>query len=172
MLGVSFRHTSPRTTRYKSARSCGCLSTSAIISGPTRALPAATCGPETAISLTDEVGNRLRVGSRHYVGEQFLGRFEGGLDSWQVVGEAITNHGSHQFYQDQLPIFGHVGPGFLTSYHPEEGAANRQGAFTDVHGLGWPLSCLADWRWIGGAQLSGSVLLADGKEIVVWQWAR
>ena len=107
-------------------------------------------------SLTDEVGNRLRVGSRHYVGEQFLGHFEGGLDSWQVVGEAITNHGSHQFYQDQLPIFGHVGPGFLTSYHPEEGAEpTRQGAFTDVHGLGWPLSCLADWRWIGGAQCRG-----------------
>ena len=98
-------------------------------------------------SLTDPAGNRFRVGDRHYVGERFLGRFEGGLDGWQVEGAAITNHGRHEFYQDQLPIFGHVGPGFLTSYHPGEGgAADRQGTFTGVHGLGWPPSCVAGWR--------------------------
>ncbi len=119
-------------------------------------------------SLTDEVGNRLRVGSRHYVGEQFLGRFEGGLDSWQVVGEAITNHGSHQFYQDQLPIFGHVGPGFLTSYHPEEGAEPTGKALS-------PTFTASDGHYlallIGGGSGEHNVgvrLLADGKEIVVW----
>ena len=56
--GVNFRLHGPatantrplpaQTTRCKSAPSCGCLLMSPTISGPTSALPAATCGPEAA----------------------------------------------------------------------------------------------------------------------------
>ena len=118
-------------------------------------------------SLTAPAGNHLRVGNRHYVGTQFLGRFEDGMDGWQTVGAAITNHSQHEFYQDQLPIFGHVGPGFLTSYHPVEGdeltGKARSPAFTaanDHH-----LAVLVG----GGTRSSVGVrLLAAGREIVVW----
>ena len=117
-------------------------------------------------SLTDPAGNRFRVGSHHYVGEQFLGRFEGGLDSWHVVGAAITNHGHHEFYQDQLPIFGHVGPGFLTSYHPNEGDKMT----------GWarsPEFTAAERHYLtllvgGGGTNVGVRLLAGGKEVAGW----
>ena len=118
-------------------------------------------------SLTDPAGNRFRVGDHHYVGEQFLGRFEGGLDGWQVVGEAITNHGQHEFYQDQLPIFGHVGSGFLTSYHPDEGNKPTGKALSPdfTASEGHYLALL-----VGGDSGSnvGLRLLADGKEVAVW----
>ena len=42
-------------------------------------------------SLTDPAGNRFRVGGGHYVGVQFLGRFEGGMDNWRVEGGANTS---------------------------------------------------------------------------------
>ena len=119
-------------------------------------------------SLTDPAGNRLRVGDGHYVGEQFLGRFEGGLDGWRVEGVAITNHGQHGFYQGQLPIFGHVGPGFLTSYHPDAGGQPtgkaHSPAFTAA--VGDYLALL-----VGGDSGSnvGLRLLADGKEVAVWR---
>ncbi len=118
-------------------------------------------------SLTDPADNRLRVGDRHYVGAQFLGRFEGGLDGWQIVGEALTNHGQHEFYQGQEPIFGHVGPGFLTSYHPEAGdeptGTARSPTFTaaDSHHLAMRVS--------GGGTNAGVRLLANGQEVVVWR---
>ena len=119
-------------------------------------------------SLTDPAGNRFHVSGRHYVGVQFLGRFEGGMDGWQTVGVAITNHKQHGFYQDQLLIFDHVGPGFLTSYHPVEGdeltGKALSPAFTaanDHH-----LAVL-----VGGGSGSsvGVRLLAAGKEIAVWR---
>ena len=119
-------------------------------------------------SLTAPVGNRLRVGDRHYVGAQFLGRFEGGLDGWHVAGEAVTNHGQHGFYQNQQPIFGHVGPGFLTSYHPEEGDGPTGKALS-------PAFTAANDHHIallvgGGSGANVGVrLLADGKEVSVWR---
>ena len=118
-------------------------------------------------SLTDPAGNRLRVGDHHYVGAQFLGRFEGGLDGWRIVGAAVTNHGQHEFYQDQLPIFGHVGPGFLTSYHPDTGnrptgqALSPKFTAPDGHSL----------ALLVGGDFEGNVgvrLLADGQEVAVW----
>ena len=119
-------------------------------------------------SLTDPAGNRFRVGGRHYVGEQFLGRFEGSLDGWHVAGEAITSHGQHEFYRDQPPIFGHVGPGFLTSYHPDEGdkttgkALSPEFTASDGHHLA---------LLVGGGSESnvGLRLLADGKAVAVWR---
>ena len=119
-------------------------------------------------SLTDPAGNRLRVGGHHYVGAQFLGRFEGGMDGWTLTGEAITNRRDHAFYTDQDPIFGHVGPGFLTSYHPDEGdrptGKARSPEFTAS--VSHHLALL-----VGGGSGSkvGLRLLADGKEIAVWR---
>ena len=119
-------------------------------------------------SLTAPAGNRFRVGGRHYVGAQFLGRFEGGMDNWRVEGEAITNHGQHEFYKDQLPIFGHVGPGFLTSYHPDEGdkmtGKARSPEFTASDG--YYLALLVGGG--SGRHNVGVRLLADGKEVSVW----
>ena len=119
-------------------------------------------------SLAEPVENRFRVGGRHYVGVEFLGRFEDGMDGWRVEGAAITNHGQHGFYQDQLPIFGHVGPGFLTSYHPDAG--NKSTGRVVSPGFtasdGHYLALL-----IGGGSGSnvGLRLLADGKEVAVWR---
>ena len=118
-------------------------------------------------SLTDAAGNRFRVAGHHYVGKQFLGRFEGGMDGWQIVGAAVTNHGQHEFYQDQWPVFGHVGPGFLTSYHPDEGdqltgKALSPGFTTlDSH-------YLAVLVGSGSAGNVGLRLLADGEEVAAW----
>ena len=119
-------------------------------------------------SLTDPAGNRFRVGDHRYIGAQFIGRFESGMDGWHVEGEAITNHGQHGFYQDQLPIFGHVGPGFLTSYHPDEGDTTTGMALSPefIASDGHYLALL-----IGGGSGRHNVgvrLLADDKEVVVW----
>ena len=120
-----------------------------------------------AFGVADPAGNRLRVGDRHYVGAQFLGRFEGGLDGWEIVGAAITNHGQHQFYQAQIPICGHAGPGFLTSYHPAEGdkpiGKARSPTFTAQ-----PEHVLA---LLGGSDEAnvGVRLLADGQEVAIWR---
>ena len=119
-------------------------------------------------SLTDPAGNYLRVGDRHYVGAQFLARFEDGMDNWRVEGAAITNHGQHEFYQDQPPIFGHVGPGFLTSYHPDEGDKMTGKALSPefIAADGHHLALL-----VGGGPGSnvGVRLLADGEEVLVWR---
>ena len=119
-------------------------------------------------SLTDPAGNRLRVGGRRYVGEQFIGHFDGGIDGWQTSRAAITNHGQHEVYQDQLPIFGHVGPGFLTSYHPDEGDKTTGKALSPdfTASEGHYLAVL-----VGGGSGSnvGVRLLADGQEVAVWR---
>ena len=119
-------------------------------------------------SLNDPTGNRLRVGGRHYVGERFLGRFESGLDGWRLTGEAVTNRRDHAFYVGQKPIFGHVGPGFLTSYHPEEGkqptGTARSPTFTATDGHHLALRVGGDSEGNVGVRL-----LADGQEVAVWR---
>ena len=118
-------------------------------------------------SLNDPAGNRFHVGDRHYVGVHFLGRFESGMDGWQTVGAAVTNHDHHKFYQDQLPIFGHVGPGFLTSYHPDMGnkptGQTLSPAFTASAGHHLALLVGGD----SGTNV-GVRLLAAGEEVAVW----
>ena len=119
-------------------------------------------------SLTDPTDNRLRVGNRHYVGTQFLGRFESGLDGWRLTGEAITNRRDHAFYVGQAPIFGHVGPGFLTSYHPDAGDKPTGQAHS-------PTFTAADGHHLAlrvGGDSEGNVgvrLLVNGQEIAVWR---
>ena len=120
-------------------------------------------------ALTDPADNRFHVGSHHYVGTQFLGRFESGLDGWRLTGEAVTNRRDHAFYGGQDPIFGHVGPGFLTSYHPDAGnqptGTARSPEFTAADGHHLALL-------IGGGSEKHNVgvrLLAGGKAIAVWR---
>ena len=70
-------------------------------------------------SQTDPAGNRLTKGGVRYVGEQFLGRFDGSdLDGWHREVKAVTNHVLAPFVDRIYPIRGHVGPGFLTTYFP------------------------------------------------------
>ncbi|MCY4390002.1 MAG: hypothetical protein OXC18_23135 [Desulfurellaceae bacterium] len=122
-------------------------------------------------SLTDPAGNLFSINGHHYfhyVGEQFLGRFEhGGMDGWRVEDVAVTNHYRHTFYADQLPIFGHVGPGFLTSYHPGKGDKATGKAFSPEFTARADQS-LAFLLAGGLGPDVGLRLLADGEEVAVW----
>ena len=127
---------------------------------------------------TDPDGNRFHIsrsgdeltGSSLYVGEQFLGRFERGMEGWRVEGNAVTNHSPHIFYTGQLPIFGHVGPGFLTSYHPDKGDTTTGEAFSPefTAKAGQSLAFLLAG---GSGSRTGLRLLADGEEVAVWHGA-
>ena len=118
---------------------------------------------------TDPSGNRKSCGADcFYVGERFLGSFEAGFDGWRLEGNAVTNHGRHTIYRGQQLIVGNVGPGFLTSFHPDKGdqATGRTlspefAARADQH-LAFLIA--------GGAGAGvGLRLLADGEEAAVWR---
>ena len=115
---------------------------------------------------TDPSANLLQYSGRLYVGERFLGRFEDGFDDWLVEGDAVTNHREHE-YNNQLPITGNVGPGFLTSFHPVRrdsttGVA-RSPEFTAT------ADALLTFLIAGGESDNVGVrLLADGVEDRVW----
>ena len=70
--------------------------------------------------------NRLLVDDRRFIGEEFIGQFETGLDGWTSEGKAVSNNSDIVFYGLGSPVFGHVGPGFLTTYYP--GKWERTGA--------------------------------------------
>ena len=120
-------------------------------------------------SLTDPAGNRLRVGDPSLcwgaIHRPLRGRPGRLAGRWR---------GHHQprpacvLCQGQDPIFGHVGPGFLTSYHPDEGdkttgkARSPEFTASDNHHLAFLIG--------GGAGSNVGVrLLADGQEVVVWR---
>ena len=115
---------------------------------------------------TDPTANLLHFNDRLYAGERFLGRFEAGFDDWVLEGDAVTNHREHE-YNDQLPITGNVGPGFLTSYHPVRrdvatGVA-RSPEFTA------PEDAVLTFLIAGGGEGNVGVrLVADGVEVGVW----
>ena len=120
--------------------------------------------------LTHDNRSRGVISSSFYSGEQFLGRFEGGMDGWRVEGEAVTNHRQHAFYTGQLPIFGHVGPGFLTSYHPSKGNTTTGEAFSPEF-TAQAGQFLAFLLAGGPGPRVGLRLLADGEEVAVWHGA-
>ena len=101
---------------------------------------------------TEPAANRFRIGASDallYVGERFLGRFKRGPEGWHVEGEALSNHDQRAFYTGQLPIFGHVGPGFLTSYHPDTGDAATGQAFSpEFTAQSRPIPSLSPRRWL------------------------
>ena len=69
-------------------------------------------------SLLHPADNRFEIFNHGlYIGEQFIGRFDDGMDGWSVEDTAVTN--SSELYTTARPIRGNVGPGFLTSWHPK-----------------------------------------------------
>ena len=100
--------------------------------------------------------------------QRVLGSFEEGLDDWRLDGDAVTIEGQHARTVGQQPIRGHVGRGFLTSYHPTRGDAvtgtARSPAFTNADG-----SLLTFLIAGGDGDGVGVRLLADGAEVAVWR---
>ncbi len=119
-------------------------------------------------SPTDPAGNRFRLGDHHYIGEQFLWRFERGLDGWRVEGEAVTNHSEYELYRGQQWVTGHVGPGFLTSYHPHKGD-NATGKALSPEFSARADQYLAFLIAGGSGHDVGLRLLADGEQVAVWR---
>ena len=119
---------------------------------------------------TEPAANRFRIGASDallYVGERFLERFERGPEGWHFEGEAFSNHDQHAFYTGQLPIFGHVGSGFLTSYHPNTGDAATGQAFSPEFTAQADQS-LAFLLAGGPGRNAGLRLLAEGETVAVW----
>ena len=119
-------------------------------------------------SQSDPAGNSFVMDGVRYVGEEFLGRFEDrGLDGWQREGKAVTNHILGPFHDRIIPIRGHVGPGFLTTYYP--GKWERTGQAYS------PPFVARDDQYlvflIAGERHDhvGLRLLADGEEVAVWR---
>ena len=119
-------------------------------------------------SQTDPAGNRFTQDGVRYVGEQFLGRFDGtDLDGWQRDSKAVTNHELAPFDDRIFPVRGHVGPGFLTTYYP--GKWERTGRATS------PTFTARDDQYLvfliaGEAHdRVGLRLLADGEEVALWR---
>ena len=119
-------------------------------------------------SQTDPAGNRLLVAGVRYVGDQFLGRFEGGLDGWRLNGKAVSNHESNPFLRRiNGPVFGHVGPGFLTTYYP--GKWERTG---QAHSPTFTARSDQYLAFLVAGEPNDNVgmrLLVDGEEAAVWR---
>ena len=109
-----------------------------------------------------------RIGPKYHGGSiRSLGTFEDGFDDWQLYGDAVTNHRDHEGAYEQQPISGNVGPGFLTSYHPDRGDQVSGGArspeFTARE------DSFVVFRIAGGnGDGVGVRLLADGEEVRTW----
>ena len=118
-------------------------------------------------SQTDPTGNRIFVDGVHFVGERFLGRFENSLDGWWLEGKAVSNNSELSYPRAGEPIFGHVGPGYLSSYWP--GKWERTGRALSpkfaARGDQYLMFLLAGIS----SDLVGFRLLADGKEAAVWR---
>lgn len=119
-------------------------------------------------SQTDPAGNRFLKDGVRYVGEQFLGRFDGtDLDGWHREVKAVTNHELAPYLGRIQPVSGHVGAGYLTTYYP--GKWERTGRATS------PTFTARDDQYlmflIAGVpdDLVGMRLLADGREVAMWR---
>ena len=117
-------------------------------------------------SQTDPAGNRLQIDGVHYVGERFLGRFEDGLDGWSLDGKAVSNNKDLVHYKPGEPVFGHVGPGFLTTYWP--GKWEKSGSVFSpkfvVENDQYLVFLLAGYSG-GDVEFR---LIADGREVADW----
>ena len=125
------------------------------------------CGDGSLLPM--DVTHPLRIALRTEDDPQrALGSFDDGLDDWQLEGDAVTIEGQHERTMGQQPITGHVGRGFLTSYHPTRGDAvtgtARSPAFTSADG-----SLLTFLIAGGDGDGVGVRLLADGAEVTVWR---
>jgi hypothetical protein len=74
------------------------------------------------LSAREVAGNLVEESGTMYEGVRFLGRFDrGSLEGWSLVGEAVTPQLVSSYHWRQQPIFGYVGQGLLTTYHPAQG---------------------------------------------------
>ena len=118
-------------------------------------------------SQTDPAGNQLVVNGTRYVGELFLGRFETDLDGWRLEGKAVSNNNQLKYYKPGEPIFGHVGPGFLTTYWP--------GKWEKIGSALSPKFTARDDQFLMfliAGYAGGDVevrLLVDGQKLVAWR---
>ena len=117
---------------------------------------------------TDPSCYRWHKSGYFYQGEWILASFEDGFDGWILEGEAITNHGQHKHYKGQHPIFYNVGPGFLTSYHPEKGGRAFGRALSPAF-TAESDQYLAFLIAGGMGRGVGLRLLVDGEEAMVWR---
>ena len=62
--------------------------------------------------------NHLIIDDVRFVGEEFIGRFDEGLDGWTSDPKAVSNNKDIVYFGLWAPVFGHVGSGFLTTYYP------------------------------------------------------
>ena len=125
-----------------------------------------------AFLLPFDIGpvNRIaKIDPKHHDGKiVILGTFEDGFDDWQIDGDAITNHRDYEGkYEQQQKISGNVGPGFLTSYHPnlkdQAIGMARSPEFTAQK------NSYIVFRLAGGEGGEVGVrLLSDGKIVRVW----
>ena len=118
-------------------------------------------------SQTTPADNLLVVDDTRFVGEQFIGRFEVGLDGWTSDQKAVSNNKDIAYYGLGNTVFGHVGSGFLTTYHP--GKWERTGQASS------PTFTARQDQYlmflIAGEPHDrvGIRLIADGEEVAVWR---
>ena len=120
-------------------------------------------------SQTRPADNRIIANGVVYVGEQFLGRFENGsLDGWEVKGKGVSNHEVNPYLGTvHWLAFGHVGPGYLTTYYP--GKWERQGSALSPRFTGSANQSLMFLIAGEASEHVGVRLLADGSQIAVWR---
>ena len=118
-------------------------------------------------SQADPAANRILADGVRFVGEQFLGRFEAGMDGWSLVGKAVSNNRDIRFFGFGGPVVGHVGRGFLSTYYP--GKWEPTGRATS------PTFTARDDQYlmflIAGEPHDrvGMRLLANGEEVAMWR---
>ena len=113
--------------------------------------------------LTDPAGNRFTMDGHVYVGEQFLARFENGLDGWHVEGEVVPYHNVYDLYTGRMLMLEN-GLGVLTTSYPEKRVGKA---------LSPQFSARADhylvFLYAGSRHDNVGVRLwADGEEVAVW----
>ena len=89
-------------------------------------------------------------------------------NGWRIEGDAVTNHADFEIYYRQGTISGNIGPGFLTSYHP-----NRD--YVPTGSATSPKFVVEADRYLafliagGKGDGVGVRLLSDGEEAAVWR---
>ena len=122
---------------------------------------------ESRFSQTIPEENRLIIDDMRFVGEQFIGQFDTGLDGWKSDQKAVSNNKDIVFYGLWLPVFGHVGPGFLTTYYPGKWERTGQAYSPTFTARGDQYLMFL----IAGEPDDdvGIRLLANGEEVAVWR---
>ena len=120
---------------------------------------------------TDPAGNRFHLDGHVYIGEQFLARFENGLDGWRVEGEVVPYHNVYDLYTDRMLMLEN-GLGVLTTSYPEKRvgkALSPQFSARADQYLVFLLASGSGYDKVGRYDNVGVRLWADGEEVMVWR---